>query len=225
MILSKRALWEQYLKFRFYLTGRSIVGSYFKKNEVYKLQIGSLTNVLNGWLNSDIVPSHEVLYLDATKKFPFTDEQFHYVYSEHMIEHINFEQGRFMLGEVYRVLKKDGTFRIATPDLIFLINLYLNPTDSKNSNYIIWANSTFTKNSFANNPVPVVNNFFRNWGHQFIYDYETLSASLQSVGFTNVRKVEIGKSEIPALNGIESHWRSIGEINNALETMVIEADK
>lgn len=142
-----------------------------------------------------------------------------------MIEHINFEQGRVMFGEVYRVLKKSGTFRIATPDLRFLINLYLNPTEPGNLNYILWANSTFTKNSFPNNPVPVINNFFRDWGHQFIYDYETLKASLQSVGFINIRKVDIGKSEIPELNAVESHWKSIGEINNNIESMVIEADK
>lgn len=225
MSLSKRELWTLYLKFKFYSAGRHIVSSYFKMNEIHKLQIGSLTNVLSGWLNSDILPSHEVLHLDATKKFPFADGQFHYVYCEHMIEHINFEQGRFMLSEVYRVLKKNGTFRISTPDLRFLINLYLNPTDSQNVNYILWANSTFTRNSSLKNPVPVVNNFFRDWGHQFIYDYETLSASLQSVGFTNIRKVEVGKSEIPALNGIESHGISIGEINNKLESLVIEADK
>ena len=225
MTLSKRELWRQYLKYRFYLTGRYIVRSYFKNNEVYKLQIGSSSNFLNGWLNSDVIPSREILYLDATKTFPFADEQFHYVYSEHMIEHINFEQGRFMMGEVYRVLKKDGMFRIATPDIRFLINLYMDPTDSLNANYILWANSTFTKNPFVNNPVPVVNNFFRDWGHQFIYDFETLKESLQSVGFKYIRKVEIGKSEIPALNGIEYHGRIIGETNNILESMVIEAYK
>ena len=181
MTLSKRELWRQYLKYRFYLTGRYIVRSYFKNNEVYKLQIGSSSNFLNGWLNSDVIPSREILYLDATKTFPFADEQFHYVYSEHMIEHINFEQGRFMMGEVYRVLKKDGMFRIATPDIRFLINLYMDPTDSLNANYILWANSTFTKNPFVNNPVPVVNNFFRDWGHQFIYDFETLKESLQPI--------------------------------------------
>ena len=142
-----------------------------------------------------------------------------------MIEHVNFDQARFMLREVYRVLKEDGILRIATPDLRFLINLYMNPTETINANYILWANSTFTKNPFLNNPVPVVNNFFRDWGHKFIYDYETLKNSLQSVGFKNIRKVEVGKSQIPDLNGIESHGRSIGETNNVLESMVLEAGK
>ena len=101
----------------------------------------------------------------------------------------------------------------------------MNPIDSQNMNYILWANSTFAKNPFLSNPVPVVNNFFRDWGYPFIYDYETLKRSLQSVGFKNIRMVEVGKSEIPGLNGIERHGRHIGEMNNILETMVIEADK
>lgn len=221
MILSKSELWREYLKFRFYLAGRNIIRSYFGENIIYKLQIGSSSNIMTGWLNSDIFPSHNVLYLDATKRFPFVDEQFHYVYSEHMIEHISSEQGIFMLSEVHRVLKKDGTLRIATPDLKFLINLYMNPTDSQKRDYILFVNSTSTKNPFLNNPVPVINNFFRDWGHQFIYDYETLKKSLQSVGFKNIRRVEVGKSEILDLNGIEHHGRIIGEMNNILETMVI----
>ena len=105
MTLSKSEISKHYLKLRFKLTSRNIIRSYFKENEVYKLQIGSSTNALTGWLNSDIVPSRQIMYLDATKKFPFIDEQFHYIYIEHKIEHVNFYQARFMLPEVYRVLK------------------------------------------------------------------------------------------------------------------------
>ena len=105
MTLSKSEIWKHYLKLRFKLTSKNIIRSYFKEIEVYKLKIGSSTNVLTGWLNSDIVPSRQIMYLDATKKFPFIDEQFHYIYIEHKIEHVNFYQARFMLPEVYRVLK------------------------------------------------------------------------------------------------------------------------
>src|ERR1017187_1498012 len=82
-----------------------IVANYFAQHDVLKLQIGCGFNLLSGWLNSDRHPiSPEVVFLDATEVFPFGDRCFHYVFTEHMIEHIPYAQGVSMLAECHRVL-------------------------------------------------------------------------------------------------------------------------
>ena len=63
--------------------------------------------------------------IDITKKFPFVSSTFDYVFSEHMIEHIKYQDGLKMLNESFRVLKPSGKIRISTPDLQFLLDLYL----------------------------------------------------------------------------------------------------
>ena len=82
-----RSLRKRYMQ----VVGGKIKQRYFSKNSVKKLHIGCGSNILDGWLNSDYYPPlASVLHLDATKRFPFEDNTFDYVFSEHVIEHIAF---------------------------------------------------------------------------------------------------------------------------------------
>jgi hypothetical protein len=71
----------------------------------------------------------------------------------------------------------------------------------------------------------VVNNFFHNWGHRCLYDYETLTGVLLRAGFARLTPCEIGESQHAALRGMERHGALTGVELNQLETMVVEADK
>jgi SAM-dependent methyltransferase len=73
--------------------------------------------------------SDKFIYLkhDATKKYPFEDETFQWIYSEHFIEHINPSEFFFLLKELKRLLKKGGIIRCSTPDLTMYITGYMDP--------------------------------------------------------------------------------------------------
>jgi predicted SAM-dependent methyltransferase len=189
-----------------------------------KLQLGAGQSRLEGWLNTDLVASRDVVYVDATRRFPFADGQFTYVFTEHMIEHVPFGQGCHMLSEIYRVLRTGGKVRIATPDFGFLLRLCREQISQQEQEYIAWAIRTLRPDLPAG-PVSVVNNFFRDWGHQYIYDQQTLSQVLSNCGFGNIVRCEVGQSSEPALSGLERHGELIGDSNNRLETLVIEATK
>ena len=76
------------------------IESYMQKNDVRRLQIGSQTHVYDTWLNTDLSPkSADIIFLDATQRFPIEDNSFNYIFSEHMIEHINYDDGKKMLAE------------------------------------------------------------------------------------------------------------------------------
>ena len=71
--------------------------------------------------------------------------------------------------------------------------------------------------------VYVISRFHTSWGHQIIYDRETLTRLLSQVGFKDIRPCEVGQSPHPALSGIEAHFNtSLGVEFNRLETMVVE---
>ena len=96
-----------------WLTRMPRISRYLRENEIRKLQIGTSDSVRAGWLNTDLIPARrDVIYMDATAPFPFSDNTFDYICSEHMIEHIGYEAGFFMLGECFRVLRPGGTIRI-----------------------------------------------------------------------------------------------------------------
>jgi len=204
---------------------RRLVDAYLRAHDVRKLQLGTGDNVLAGWLNTDIhqfTGGSTIVYLDARKRFPFPDESFDVVFSEHVIEHIDYADGLRSLHECRRVLRPNGRIRIATPSLERLIRLFdAEPTDVQRR-YLRWAVDSFVDDADVVLPGFVLNNFFRAWGHRFIYDAQTLGHALEVAGFDDVEEHAVGESGDERLRGLERHMRDVPDFN-AYETIVLEA--
>ena len=201
------------------------VRRYLESHQVHKLQIGAGTNARPGWLNGDIDPlGAEVIYLDACRRFPFQDNTFSYVFSEHMIEHVPYQDGRNMLNECHRVMAPGGRIRICTPDLANFLKLFRSDRSPVENDYLTWATREFIPVADAVDPVFVLNNYVRDWGHQFIYDRPTLARALEHAGFSDVSYHELGESGDPHLRGLEYADRMPPGFL-ALESMVLEAIK
>jgi predicted SAM-dependent methyltransferase len=201
------------------------IAAYLEAPGPKKLQLGTSNNVLRGWLNTDVEPNSDpVVYLDATERFPFDDHTFDYIVSEHMIEHIEYFQAEFMLRECFRILKAKGRVRIATPDLGVLLALHSKENTDTQRDYIDWSAARFVPGVQTCKAVFVINNFFRAWGHRFIYDAETLGHALHESGFREISFYKPGGSDDPNLKNLESHGKEIGnESINQFETIVVEA--
>lgn len=201
------------------------IRAYFAAHSTRKLHIGASHSILPGWLNTDfILESSGVVYLDATQKFPFPDHAFDYIVSEHMIEHIDYASGQAMLRECFRVLKPGGTIRLTTPDLQVLARLCLPEKNDAQNYYINFVADQLFPDIKANRGIFVLNNTFRSWGHQFLYDPETLRAALTGLGFVELKNFKPGQSDDPNLRDLETHGKIIGnEAINQFESFVIEA--
>lgn len=209
---------------RFGAADQQIIDAYFRSHALRKLQIGSGDNQLPGWLNSDYFPrSPDVLHLDSTQRFPFGDAVFDRVFSEHMIEHVPYAQGSHMLNECWRVLKPGGRIRISTPNLAFLFDLYQAQKSELQQRYIRWATDQFIDAPYYEDTF-VINNFMRDWGHQFIYDEKNLRTALSAAGFTGITSCRIGESEDETLRNLENAQR-MPEGFLQLETLTLEALK
>lgn len=215
------------------LVDRRAVRRYLEVQTVPKLQIGAGPNPLSGWLNTDlfpdIYPEHrsQMVFMDAARAFPFADMTFDYVFAEHQIEHISEAEAHTMLRECFRVLRPGGRIRIATPSLEAIVALYDDPLDELQQHYVDWVMTRFgAEQQAGNSRCYVINRMFNAYGHQFIYDSETLSAMLRAAGFVDLLLFRPGESGDPVLRGIEAHGRAIGDEDvNRLETMVLEASR
>lgn len=203
------------------------IATYLGTHPMKKLQLAASNNLLPGWLNTDVFPNHEsVAYLDATRQFPFDDDTFDCIMSEHMIEHIEYRDAQFMLRECFRVLKPGGRVRVATPDLGVLLALHSKQRTSSQQNYINWAIARFVPGTVECKDVFVINNFFQSWGHRFLYDQETLGQVLQAAGFSDIRFYKPGDSDEPTLKNLERHGKELqSEEINQFETIVVEGLK
>lgn len=202
------------------------IAHYLSSHQKRGLQIGSGHNDLEGWLNTEYNPFHPgQVFLDATEQYPMPDDSFDYVYSEHMIEHIPWRAGQAMLRQCFRVLKPGGTIRISTPNLANICSLSTTQPDARQRNYIKQASDKHCPDNEGYLGGFVINNFYWDFGHYFIYDPTTMRYALERCGYTNIRTMKSGHSEVDALRNIENHGRVVGADLDEFETFITEADK
>jgi len=202
------------------------LADYLAKPGQHCLEIGAGWNGRPGWLATDLNPPPGLacIRLDATKSFEIPSESFDFVYSEHMIEHVSFEDGRSMLEECNRILKPFGVIRIVTPSLGFLSRVISSDRGLLEDRYRNWSVTTWVPEAPQVTNAFFLNNFVRAWDHKFIYDRETLELSLRLSGFEPVVSCELNKSEYPLLCGLAN----VGKIPPGfldLESMVLEGTK
>lgn len=208
-------------------TDRTLIEEHLASTDTPRLHVGCGTRVLDGWLNADFSPrSIDAIRIDATRPLPFPDDTFQFIYSEHMIEHIDHQAGVAFAGEVARVLRPGGRFRVATPDLDRLLSLFVDPAersdDARRYIQLIIDECVPGVEPSEANPVFVLNNNVREWGHTFLYDGPTLRRTLDAAGFVDVDQFELQESEIPDLRDLANESRMPPGLV-AFETMTFEA--
>lgn len=204
---------------------RRLVAAYLAEHRPAKLHIGCQDHPLAGWLNTEYGrgPPHGVLYLDATRPFPIDSDSFDYVFSEHMIEHVPADGALNMLTECCRILRPGGRIRISTPPLEFLLDLMVRPAD-EHRRYAEFHYGEFLADAPLKVPAAIVNDYYRSWGHQFVYDRVSLRDLLQRAGFAKLEEFPINVSRDGHLANLENDGR-MPEGLLALSTMTFEAEK
>jgi predicted SAM-dependent methyltransferase len=149
---------------------------------------GQNTRVQNINLDYDWFPGIDVC-CDIRKGLPFRDGYVAGIFTEHCIEHISFDEALFALREFHRIMVAGAYIRIIVPDLEIYIDRY--------REFHSTGSLTFYQSQGASSRSPAVsiNALFRRHGHQFIYDFPTLQAMLDQVGFVGIRKMKFGDSQ------------------------------
>ncbi len=159
-----------------------------------KLHLGCGPNVIPGWVNIDAEEIPGAERLDLREKLPYESESVDFVFSEHFIEHIDREDAERLVSECFRVLKPGGVARFSCPDLRKLIDEYLAGRTTE------WSEM----NWLPETPCRMVNEFFRLWGHRFMYDFDELKNLFLNSGFFAVSRVSHKISDYPELDNLES---------------------
>jgi len=144
-----------------------------------KLHLACGDHILDTWANIDITKKMGVITHNLTSPLPLESGTVSFIFSEHFIEHLTFDQAKELLSECNRVLKPNGILRISTPNLKKIIDEYLTGRISE------WTDVGFSPST----PCRMMNEAMRSWGHQFLYDSHELEALLQYCGFRELTHV------------------------------------
>lgn len=183
---------------------------------LFKLNILSKKHYDVDWADH----THKIMIRDVSKKLPFDNESIDYIYSSHLIEHLNKEVGEKLLHECFRVLKKGGLFRLIIPDLELFANNYIKEiTDTQNSidntDFLMSERFLDQLNMSDKTRIPLIIKILHP-EHKWMYDQYSLTALLTSCGFTSIRKMSYKEGDCPDIELLD---------NRPEESLYLEASK
>jgi predicted SAM-dependent methyltransferase len=204
-----------YTKVQQYISKLIRCKSFFVNNQRIKslkfLNVGCGPYPHQEFINLDYhwTPSIDICWDISRKPIPIPSDALEGIYTEHCLEHVTLSACEKSLSEFYRMLKPGGTLRIIVPDGEIYLTIY---NRRKNGEQVEMPYEKGYITAMAR-----VNGIFRNYGHQFIYDFETLEKMLLKTGFRNVKKENYGNGRDHRLL-IDTDWR-------AVESLYVEASK
>lgn len=173
-----------------------------------RIQFGCGGNYIDHWENYDSE-------IDISKPLPREDNSYDYVFSEHVVEHLDPPRALQFFMECRRILRPGGVFRVVVPSVE---KIYRDADDA----YLNWlAEKGYGEATREDAIKSIVLNHY----HLSAWTYELLDLFLFAAGFKQRVGQKVGESTHPELTNIEGHAEVIGEHNNLIETIVIEATK
>lgn len=152
-----------------------------KKYYGVKLELGCGLKAKNGFIGVDIHRQVECPY-DLRIGLPFKDNSISFIYTEHALEHLYYDEFNSILIECFRVLMKDAKLSIAVPRVDRLLKAYKS-SDSEFKEAISYDYPPNLKTR-----LDIINYmFYMDQQHKNSFDEENLLAALKTSGFTNVK--------------------------------------
>jgi predicted SAM-dependent methyltransferase len=180
------------------------------------LDVGCGPNAKHSNINLDYHwrPGVDVCW-DITKgPLPFANNYVAGIYTEHCLEHISFKACKAVLAEFHRIVQPMGRIRVIVPDLEIYVDRY-DLFRSSGEQSMPYGEDDPIDGTYS--PAMSINRIFRAHGHQFIYDFYTLKAMLEQVGFADITRHQCGDGGDPAL--------LFDDPKRAVESLYIEASK
>lgn len=195
--------------------------TYKRPEGTVRLNLGSGSKTIDGFINCDLFPSPGVDELFSMDDIPYADCSVDEISSEHALEHLPRLEGEKSLKEMARVLKKGGKLTLKVPDLEECCRMFLKRPDLQDSWYM---HTLYGVQDFRDDP----NNVFPdkvNYGqiHYTGFTEQRLRRLLMESGFLIDRIWKYDGYDTPSL-GVEAHMPNIPEdqikriafINNTL---------
>jgi len=152
-------------------------------------------------------------YGDIVKGLPLAPGSCDFIYSSHVLEHLNLEDFRIALTHVLTLLRPGGVFRSVVPDLAAAAQAYL-ASQEKDRATVFLKSLALGKERKIRGVMGLLRSVIGNSQHQWMWDYEGLEAELQKAGFVDIRQAYFGDYSMDPMVGNvehESRWReSVG---------------
>tara|TARA_B100001057_G_scaffold500093_1_gene613423 strand:- start:638 stop:1231 length:594 start_codon:yes stop_codon:yes gene_type:complete len=143
-------------------------------NEV-NLHLGCGKRNFDNFINIDLAKYKHIHFYKNVNNLDFiVNNSVDYIYASHVLEYFDYDEGKKVLKNWLKKLKKGGVLRISVPNFVSLIKVY---NKTKKIEKIM--GPLFGKMKIGKMDLNVY--------HKIIYDYKLLSELLKSVGFKKIK--------------------------------------
>lgn len=115
------------------------------------------------------------------------------VYTEHLLEHVSFEDCQKVLQDFWRALRPGGVLRVVIPDAGLYTSLYCQSLTSTSVQF------PYQDRYNGLTAMMHVNRIFRAHGHQYAYDYDTIKRQMEQAGFIKIKREDYRVGRDPHL--------------------------
>jgi predicted SAM-dependent methyltransferase len=143
--------------------------------EGWYLHLGSGTKYIAGMINIEgNILQRKDLWLDLKNPLPFANQRAYFVYCSHTLEHFYPDEAMAILREIHRVLKNDGTARIATPSLEHALQIAAGQP------------ATDPQRIFPDPHGQAIDYLFCDGQHRYGYSFSVMERFARDAGFTRM---------------------------------------
>lgn len=163
------------------------------------------------WVHIDGGDYDHLDYHDVTK-LEFHDNSVDLIYASHIFEYFDRIEVILVLKEWFRVLKPNGTLRLAVPDFESLVTLYKNSIIKLEQAL----GPLYGKMKMCDNTIY----------HKTAYDFTSLKTLLESCSFTGVKKYDWRKTEHANFDDFsQAYIPHMDKENGVLVSLNVECNK
>lgn len=155
---------------------------------------------------------------DITDRIPLSDNSVDLIFSRATLEHLTYQELINHFLECHRLTKKGGYVRMSVPDFDIMINNYL---DKKEDIEKAKSESEISSSVHIENHTDLFISRVLYHDHYYLHNFDTLSRALRKTGFTNIKKVNAGETQISAIK--EELYKA--EIGRDEYEILLEAQK
>ncbi|MEA4909250.1 MAG: methyltransferase domain-containing protein, partial [Anaerolineaceae bacterium] len=134
--------------------------------------------------NQDRFPAN-VKYGDIVAGLPVPEATCQGVYCSHVLEHLALRDARTALGNVFKLLKPGGVFRMVLPDLEYALECY-RADASADAAMNFLRQTGLGRETRPRSLAAFIQAWLGNSQHLWMWDYKSLQAELEACGFTGV---------------------------------------
>ena len=175
-----------------------------------KLHLGCGSVKLDGFINIDIRYLPTVDRVDNVRFLrSFQDNTIDLIYASHVLEHFSRWDYKSVLTRWHTLLNRGGILRLAVPDFEAICKYYKKTKNLRAISGMLYGGQDVEEN-------------YHNW----IWDFETLKADLEEIGFNNIQRYNWRSTEHGTIDDYsQSYLPHMNKQNGMLMSLNVEATK